>query len=82
MFPNWIMGWSIHDITENCQYNLVQVSEITGTGIKVSILAKLADYMAVFRSDPRRKPMEIPNGKLVRFSHMTPAHRLIYEMIQ
>lgn len=79
VYRNWTIGWSRKNITERCQYDLVRVSQVTRTGIRVLILEKVAGYRAVFKLDPKRKAMEIPKGEFVRFSHRVPAHRLTHE---
>jgi curved DNA-binding protein CbpA len=77
MYHKWSTGWSKNDI-ENCQYDLVRVSEVMRTGFKVYLLAKVVGYRAVFRLDPKKKLIEIPKRELVRFSHRVPAHRLTH----
>jgi curved DNA-binding protein CbpA len=77
VYHKWSTGWSKNDF-ENCQYDLVQVTDVTRTGFMVLFLVKVVGYRAVFRFDPKNK-MEIPRGELMRFSHRVPAHLLTHE---
>ncbi|KAJ4813648.1 hypothetical protein LUZ62_026214 [Rhynchospora pubera] len=78
VYRDWTLILSGDDIDENCQYDLVWVSELTHTGIKVLLLAIVAGHRTVFRLDSERKSVEIPRGEFTRLSHIqntsTPAH--------
>ncbi|XP_008776154.1 uncharacterized protein LOC103696336 [Phoenix dactylifera] len=81
VYKNWHAGWTLSDF-ENCEYDVVEICERTGSGMKVLLLTKLTGYRAVFR--PERKGnsitmMEIPEDEFLRFSHQIPVFRLTDE---
>ncbi|KAG1326321.1 Heat shock protein DnaJ N-terminal domain-containing protein [Cocos nucifera] len=78
VYKKWRAGWTLTDL-QNCEYDLVEICEHTGSGIEVSLLTKVNGYRAVFR--PERKEnalamMVIPEDEFLRFSHQIPAFQL------
>ncbi|XP_010941769.1 uncharacterized protein [Elaeis guineensis] len=81
VYKNWRAGWTLSDF-ENCEYDVVEICEHTGSSMRVSLLTKVTGYRAVFR--PERKGntstmMEIPEDEFLRFSHQIPAFQLTGE---
>ncbi|CAL9200239.1 unnamed protein product [Musa hybrid cultivar] len=80
VYKNWSAGWSRSD-WQNCEYDVVEISECTDAGLKVRVLTKVDGYRAVFKHESEGKAvtMDVPVNEYIRFSHKIPSFRLTNE---
>ncbi|XP_072994680.1 uncharacterized protein [Typha latifolia] len=81
IYRNWRAGWTLLDV-RNCEYDVVEICQHTGGGMKVSLLSKVDGHSTVFMPDKNgkaTKTMELPEDEYMRFSHQIPAFRLTNE---
>lgn len=81
IYKNWSCGWSFKNI-KSCEYDLVEVLEISNDSITVSCLTKVEGFITVFMPESTgetRSAMKIPKSDMIMFSHQIPAYRLTNE---
>ncbi|KAJ0975639.1 hypothetical protein J5N97_017604 [Dioscorea zingiberensis] len=81
VYRNWDVGWTRVDL-ENCEYDVVEIIEHTGSGLEVLLLEKVDGYRAVFkpaRKDGILNSVEVLKAEYVRFSHQIPSFKLTQE---
>ncbi|CAD5196267.1 unnamed protein product [Musa acuminata subsp. malaccensis] len=81
VYKNWSVGWGLPEL-EKCEYDVVEICERSGCGLKVKPLTKVNGYTSVFKPEENTNAateLEIPTNEYIRFSHQIPAFRLTDE---
>ncbi|THU55972.1 hypothetical protein C4D60_Mb11t12320 [Musa balbisiana] len=81
VYKNWSVGWGLPEL-EKCEYDVVEICERSGCGLKVKPLTKVNGYTSVFKPEENTNAateLEIPANEYIRFSHQIPAFRLTDE---
>uniref|UniRef100_A0ACD5WVM8 Uncharacterized protein n=1 Tax=Avena sativa TaxID=4498 RepID=A0ACD5WVM8_AVESA len=81
IYKNWSCGWSFENF-KSCEYDLVEILEISAVSITVSYLTKVDGFSTVFM--PERKgesasAMKIFRSDMMMFSHQIPSYRMTNE---
>ncbi|CAM0910982.1 unnamed protein product [Alopecurus aequalis] len=76
IYKNWSCGWSFENF-KSCEYDLVEILEISDVSLTVSYLTKVDGFSTVFM--PERKgefarTMEILKSNMMMFSHQIPSY--------
>lgn len=66
IYMDWAPEWTPSSV-DSCEFAVVEIKERNNASTKVSFLAKVDGYTAVFKSDKQKEVLEIPTEENMRF---------------
>ncbi|KAJ0980713.1 hypothetical protein J5N97_008968 [Dioscorea zingiberensis] len=81
VYKNWHVTWQQPSDLVDCAFDIVEILEQTGSGIRV-FLMEIHQSVFIPRKRRRSRSMLIPPDEYLRFSHRIPAFRLTEEKYQ
>ncbi|KAM3406328.1 hypothetical protein ACQJBY_000429 [Aegilops geniculata] len=81
VYKNWNRGWSFENF-KSCEYDLVEVLEISAASLTLSYLTKVDGFSTVFmleRKGESASVVKILRSDMMMFSHQIPSYRMTNE---
>ncbi|KAM0837015.1 hypothetical protein ACQ4PT_061939 [Festuca glaucescens] len=81
IYKNWSCGWSF-EIFKSCEYDIVEILDISDLSLTVSYLTKVDGFCTVFmpeRKDESVSVMKILKSDMMMFSHQIPSYLMTNE---